>query len=77
MVRLPLNTRKEPVDTDDAGHDTYRHECLLQHRALLDMQLDVAVQPVWPARACQRGRPAPDAAIASARLRPSGPDNAR
>ena len=56
MIRLPLDACKEPVDADDARHHAYRDPCLLEHRALLDVQLDIAVQVVRPACPSQRGR---------------------
>ncbi len=56
MIRLPLDAGKKSVDADDARHHAYRDPRLLEHGALLDMQLDIAVQVVWPACPGQRGR---------------------
>ena len=53
MIGLPDDVREKPVDPDDPGHDADRDPRLLEHGALLDMQLDVAVQPVRPARLCE------------------------
>jgi hypothetical protein len=56
MVRLPGDASEKPVDADDARDHPDRDPGLLEHGALLDVKLDVAVQAGLPACSCQRGR---------------------
>lgn len=48
MVRLPDDAGVQPVDAGDARYDPDRDPDAFEHWALLDVQLEVAVQVVRP-----------------------------
>ena len=50
VVGLPLDRHFAPGDPDDASNDTDGNSSLLEHRSLLDVQLEIRSGRKWPRR---------------------------